>query len=189
MCIPCASLGSSPGAVVLSGEGICCSGRLCPVSCGLSREAGAGFSTQRIPEDLSLCAKEAAKAGGAATRHTLCLIRSQTMQPKRFPWDGMEEPECLDKDWTGSPCVGKSSTKAAGRKTSKSSTRCLKEVSRGVTDGARWSGDNVGQENSCLFSYVSNGQQETSWGPYLGLPTTGSLKNLSQRPRVQEGVK
>lgn len=30
-------------------------------------------------------------------------------------------------------------------------------------DGATWSGNNTGQENSCLFSCVSKGQHETQW--------------------------
>lgn len=85
--------------------------------------------------------------------------------------------------------MGESSTKAAGRKTSKSSTQCLKAASRGVTDGARWSGGNVGQENSYLFSCVSKSQQETSWCPYLLCPLLPTSQNLPQRPRLQEGAR
>lgn len=164
----------SRGAVVLSGEEICCTGRL-----GWAWRLEQDFPPKGSQGNWVSAQKKAARAGGAATdtQTQAVLGEKSNHAPQEVPGKWWRDLSA----WTRPGDLhlwGKAAQRQQGE-TSKSSTQCLKDVSCGVTDGARC---NVGQENSCLFSHMSKGQQGTSWCPCLLCPLLPASQNLSRDP-------
>lgn len=116
-------------------------------------------------------------------RHVLCWIRSQTMQPRGVPgkwWRNLSAGQGLEE------------LSMCGEKQHKGSReKDIKELSTVLEGGFPWckvSGDNVGQENSCWFAYLSKSQQETSWCPCLFCPLLPAHRTFTET-RLQRGAR